>query len=286
MSSQNYYETLGVAKSATMTEIKKAYRVLSKRYHPDKPEADEEKMIEISEAYAKLGDADKRKAYDKQQRAKGIAAEAAPQERAEKVAQARARQKPSTAQAKAFGDAIRNARDSSDRSSPPRESRSYGTTSPPQSSQARPKPRRPRNRTHGRSQASSSQQRPSSQPEQGRPLTPQEQIAALQAMLANQGGVAGAGPKPPKPPAAESMQPVGSVPTPPRPPDEHSVRATASAQSRLRDALSIIGSLLVLISGAIGAIVAACAAAFVAGLAIAFGFFLVVVLPLWLLTHH
>jgi hypothetical protein len=259
MSSQNYYKTLGVTESATMAEIKKAYRALSRRYHPDRPEADEEKMIEIIEAYEKLGDADKRKAYDKQQRGKGIAPDAAPHERA--------RPNPGAAKAKAFEDRVRNAGDSSDRSSSSRESQA----------------RRPRNRTYGRSQTSSSQQPSSSQPDQGRPLTPQEQIAALQAMLANQ-GAAGAGPKPPKSPAAQSMQPGGSVPTPPIPPDEHP--ATASAQSRLRDALSIVGSLLVLISGAIAAIVAACAVAFAYGLVLAAGFFIIVMLPLLLLSHH
>jgi molecular chaperone DnaJ len=63
----DYYEILGVDKTATQEEIKKAYRKLAIKYHPDKnpdnPEA-EEKFREISEAYETLGNEDKRAEYD------------------------------------------------------------------------------------------------------------------------------------------------------------------------------------------------------------------------------
>ena len=66
MAKRDYYEVLGVAKDASDDEIKKAYRKLSKKYHPDinkEPDADE-KFKEVAEAYEILSDSQKRAAYD------------------------------------------------------------------------------------------------------------------------------------------------------------------------------------------------------------------------------
>jgi curved DNA-binding protein len=67
MAAKDYYHILGVAKNASDEEIKKAYRKLAMKYHPDrnpnKKEA-EERFKEINEAYAVLSDKEKRKQYD------------------------------------------------------------------------------------------------------------------------------------------------------------------------------------------------------------------------------
>lgn len=62
--SKNYYEILGVTKTATDDDIKKAFRKLAQKYHPDKKGGDEAKFKEVSEAYAVLSDKAKRAQYD------------------------------------------------------------------------------------------------------------------------------------------------------------------------------------------------------------------------------
>lgn len=64
MAQSDYYKTLGVDKSASKDEVKKAFRKLAGQYHPDKKTGDEAKFKEISEAYAVLGDEKKRAEYD------------------------------------------------------------------------------------------------------------------------------------------------------------------------------------------------------------------------------
>ena len=66
MAKRDYYEVLGVSKTANDDEIKKAYRKLSKKYHPDiNKEADaEDKFKEVTEAFEILSDSQKRAAYD------------------------------------------------------------------------------------------------------------------------------------------------------------------------------------------------------------------------------
>ena len=67
MEKRDYYEVLGVGKSASADEIKKAYRKLAIQYHPDKNPGDkeaEEKFKEAAEAYDVLSNPEKRKRYD------------------------------------------------------------------------------------------------------------------------------------------------------------------------------------------------------------------------------
>ena len=68
MAEKDYYQLLGVKKTASDDEIKKAYRSLAKKYHPDKNKGNKEaenKFKEISEAYAVLSDKEKRAQYDR-----------------------------------------------------------------------------------------------------------------------------------------------------------------------------------------------------------------------------
>lgn len=61
---KNYYDVLGVGRNATQDDIKKAFRELSKKYHPDRKDGNEEKFKEVNEAYSTLSDENKRKEYD------------------------------------------------------------------------------------------------------------------------------------------------------------------------------------------------------------------------------
>jgi DnaJ-class molecular chaperone len=64
---ESFYKTLGVSEQATQEEIKRAYRQLSLKSHPDKNPNDSEaigRFQKISQAYETLGDVDKRQTYD------------------------------------------------------------------------------------------------------------------------------------------------------------------------------------------------------------------------------
>jgi molecular chaperone DnaJ len=68
MAKQDYYETLGVARGASADELKRAYRDLAKKFHPDRNAGDksaEAKFKDVSEAYDVLKDDQKRAAYDR-----------------------------------------------------------------------------------------------------------------------------------------------------------------------------------------------------------------------------
>jgi len=62
---KNYYDILGVSKDASQDEIKKAFRKLAHKYHPDKGTGNEAKFKEVSEAYSVLSDESKRSQYDR-----------------------------------------------------------------------------------------------------------------------------------------------------------------------------------------------------------------------------
>lgn len=62
--SKDYYNILGVEKNASKEDIKKAFKKLAHKYHPDKKDGDEAKFKEINEAYNVLGEESKRKQYD------------------------------------------------------------------------------------------------------------------------------------------------------------------------------------------------------------------------------
>lgn len=62
----NYYETLEIEQTASADEVKRAYKRLANKYHPDKPTGNADKFKEINTAYDTLGDAQKRAMYDSQ----------------------------------------------------------------------------------------------------------------------------------------------------------------------------------------------------------------------------
>src|SRR5579864_1062336 len=64
MAQESYYDILGVSKSASADEVKKAYRKLAQEHHPDKHGGDDSHFKKINEAYQTLSDPQKRSAYD------------------------------------------------------------------------------------------------------------------------------------------------------------------------------------------------------------------------------
>jgi len=75
LAKRDYYETLGVEKNASNEEIKKAYRQLALKYHPDRNSSDkgaEKKFKEMNEAYQVISDSEKRARYDQYGSADGV----------------------------------------------------------------------------------------------------------------------------------------------------------------------------------------------------------------------
>ncbi|KAJ9643261.1 uncharacterized protein PV06_05473 [Exophiala oligosperma] len=64
LAAEDLYKILGLDKSCSERDLKKAYRTLSKKYHPDKASGDEKKFLEVADAYETLSDATTRKIYD------------------------------------------------------------------------------------------------------------------------------------------------------------------------------------------------------------------------------
>lgn len=64
MSGKDYYHVLGISRDASQDEVKRAFRALAHKHHPDKAGGDEEKFKEINAAYQVLGDPEKRQKYD------------------------------------------------------------------------------------------------------------------------------------------------------------------------------------------------------------------------------
>ena len=62
---KDYYEILGVSKTAAENEIKRAYRKLAHQHHPDKNGGSDKKFKEINEAYQVLGNKEKKEQYDR-----------------------------------------------------------------------------------------------------------------------------------------------------------------------------------------------------------------------------
>jgi hypothetical protein len=101
--SKNYYEILGVSQDTTEEEIKKAYRELAKKYHPDKDEGSEEQFKQINLAYATLSDSLKRADYDATLSETYVRAEpSAPAPKAEEVAKSSQRALFAAAYTRAF----------------------------------------------------------------------------------------------------------------------------------------------------------------------------------------
>lgn len=74
MGHQNHYETLGISRNASMDDIKKAYKELARKWHPDKNPNDkakaEKKFKEVAAAYMVLSDGEKRRSYDQDEELK------------------------------------------------------------------------------------------------------------------------------------------------------------------------------------------------------------------------